>query len=471
MNSPAVTRPPELLTQDRGRAAIAARRARVNESMPPRGTRWLVLFPLFVTLFLAKWVMPGGPRDFAMAWPLIFGAVLIGVVSGHMRFDPKRLLIYLLLVGFLGAVQVVRGDGFSATSMLLMSAIYLGYTVTVRGAERYDAAQVFGRFAIIIAVCGIAQFVLQFGLPRALVFPIENLLPSGLLIQGYNTQIPIAYGSSVYKANGVFPLEPSFFSQFLAVAIIAELCGRNRWPRLALFGAGMLVSYSGTGIVILMVAMPFVILGYRRWDLLAVGGLALAVLLVFADQLNLALYLERAGEFTSTRSSGFERFVGALYLFDQFLWADPMRALFGFGSGQFQDFSLRADLPVSEMALSKIVFEFGLLGALATFAFLGYCLTRSGAPGPFKIAIAAMFFMSGIYTSASHGIALTVLVWSGAALLSEGRAGRGRQARAAVRMSGANASHGTSAAAEARPNLAGASQWSMNRSRLSGSKH
>lgn len=379
-----------------------------------RSDRWLVLLPLFTTLFLAKWVMPGGPRDFAMAWPLIFGALLLGVITGRMRFDTPRLLFFLLLIGTLGAVQVMRADGFSPTSMLLMASIYLAYTVTVTGARDYDTAVVLSRFAVIVAVLGIAQFALQFALPRALVFPIENLLPKALVIQGYNAQIPISYGSSIYKANGVFPLEPSFFSQFLAVAVIAELCGRNRWPRLVLFGAGLLVSYSGTGIIILMIALPIVIIAYRRWEFLVAGLLALMLMLMFSGPLNLDLYLQRAGEFSSVRSSGFERFVGALYLFEQFLWDDPLRALLGYGSGQFQDFSLRANLPVSEMALSKIVFEFGLLGALAIFAFLGYCLSRSSAPLAFKVAVAVMFFMSGIYTSTSHGIALTVLVWSGA---------------------------------------------------------
>lgn len=380
----------------------------------PRFSRWLICFPLFATLFLAKWAVPFGPRDLAMAWPLIFCAIAIGVVSTRMEFDPRRLMFWLLVVGYLGIVQAFRGDSFSLASMLLMMAIYFAYAVRVKDMANYDVFAVFSRFAMIVAVFGIAQFALQFVLPRAVVFPIETWLPRSMLIQNYNYLNPLSYGSAILKSNGVFTLEPSFFSQFLAIAMIAELSLANRWPRIALYAAGMVVSYSGTGIIILLITLPMLIIARRRWDLLGAGLFGLAVLAVFAEELNLGLFLERAGEFSSVGSSGFERFTGALFLFEQFLWDNPWRAMFGFGAGAFQDFSLRANLPVAEMALTKILLEFGLIGTALTFGFLGYCLRNTNAPNSVKLAVVVMFFMSGIYTSASHGIALTVLVWIGA---------------------------------------------------------
>lgn len=380
----------------------------------PRFSRWLVCFPLFATLFLAKWAVPFGPRDLAMAWPLIFGAILIGLFSARMEFDPRRLMLWLVVVGYLGIVQAVRGDSFSLASMLLMTAIYFAYAVRVKAVANYDVFAVFSRFAMIVAIFGIAQFALQFVLPRAVVFPIETWLPRSMLIQNYNYLNPLSYGSTILKSNGVFTLEPSFFSQFLAIAMIAELSLANRWPRIALYAAGIVVSYSGTGIIILLVTLPMLIVSRRRWDLLGAALVGLAVLAVFAEQLNLGLFIERAGEFSSVHSSGFERFTGAIFLFEQFLWDNPWRALFGFGAGAFQDFSLRAHLPVAEMALTKILLEFGLIGSALTFGFLGYCLRSVNAPNTVKLAVVVMFFMSGIYTSASHGIALTVLVWLGA---------------------------------------------------------
>lgn len=391
---------------------LAARRRLARGGTASRLHRWILLTPLFTSLFLSKWVAPGAPVDFGMAWPLIFAAVLLGMLTGAMRFEPKRLMAYLVLLGLLGGVQVLRGDAFSMTSLILMMAIYLMYALSVPQSRHVDVFRVMSLFATITAICGLYQFAFQFVLPRQFIFPIETLIPKSFLIQNYNYMQPLSYGSRLFKANGIFCLEPSFFSQFMAVAIIAELSMAGRLRQVALYMAGMVVAYSGTGIIILMIALPMVIVVKRRGDILVLGLVGLVVLGLFAEQLNLGLFLERAGEFTNKGSSGFERFTGALYLFEQFLWKDWARALLGFGPGSFVSFAVRADQPVSEMALTKIFFEFGIVGGLATIFFLGYCLTRSQAPGTVKLAVTVMFAMSGIYTAVSHGIALTVLVWA-----------------------------------------------------------
>ena len=71
----------------------------------------------------------------------------------------------------------------------------------------------------------------------------------------------MGYGSHEYRANGVFLLEPSFFSQVLAVGIVAELCTFGRLSRLALFGLALIVSYSGTGLIVLAVCLPLCLIG------------------------------------------------------------------------------------------------------------------------------------------------------------------------------------------------------------------
>ena len=97
------------------------------------------------------------------------------------------------------------------------------------------------------------------------------------IVQHFNKQAALAYGSEVYRANGVFLLEPSFFSQVLAVAIIAELCTLGgKIPlasatRLAVFSAALFVSYSGTGVLVLAVCLPLYVVMRRRWGLLLFG--------------------------------------------------------------------------------------------------------------------------------------------------------------------------------------------------------
>jgi hypothetical protein len=130
--------------------------------------------------------------------------------------------------------------------------------------------------------------------------------------------------------------------------------------------------------------------------------------------LHLDTFISRLGEFNSTGSSGFARFVGGFYLFDQFLWAQPLHALFGVGAGSFKDYAPLAHFPVAEMPLFKMVLEFGLFGAIAYFSFLFFCLSSSRLPGSVAFAIGSTYLLNGLYIPFAHALALTLLVWTSA---------------------------------------------------------
>ncbi len=377
----------------------------------------LILFgPLLLTTFIAKLGVPFGPREVPASLYLMLGLMVLGLISSRLVFDIKRLAFFLLAVVILGGIQVYRGTEWSPTSFFMMVGIYACYTMTIVD-QRFDVRRAISFFLNIctfIAICGIAQYPLQFIIGPTLAFPIDFLVPKSVLVEGYMNLNVLSYGSSTYKPNGVFLLEASFFSQLLAIAVITELCSHNRPWRLGIYLAGMLLSFSGTGIVILLLTMPVLIITQRRYDLIFLGILGVIVALLFYKQLNIGYFLERATEFNNVESSFFMRFVGGFYFFEQFLWTDQLRALFGTGAGTFMSFEERANLPVHESALNKIVFEFGIIGAIVNFSFLFYCLKRSTAPFEIKWACAVMFFMAGIYTPSSHGITLSLLLWPAA---------------------------------------------------------
>ena len=83
---------------------------------------------------------------------------------------------------------------------------------------------------------------------------------------------PIEYGSEYYKSNGVFMLEPSHFSQILALGVIAELASRRRTTRLAILSLALLTTYSGTGPLLLAIMSPLLapLVGFRN---IAAGAL------------------------------------------------------------------------------------------------------------------------------------------------------------------------------------------------------
>ena len=356
---------------------------------------------------------PFGAHGLGIAIPVIFIALAVGIAAGRLRFDGPRLAFFLLLIGLLGCMQILRSDSFSASSLALLIAAHLPYVfVLVRGRNYAEAVgRLFLNIATVLALCGIAQFVLQAVVDHRWLFPIDNFVPKSLVVQKFNAEGVLGYGSDIYRPNGIFLLEPSYLGQLLGTAMVVELCTFNRWRRLCLYGLGLLAAHSGTGLLILAVCLPIFVIGRRRWDLLLLMTAVSICVLAFRDRLMLDSLFSRASEFSSTQSSGFARYVGGFYLFDQYLWDDPWRTMFGFGAGAFKKYQLRAHYPAAEQMLFKIVFEFGLVGALVYFSFLWYCLVSSSMPILVKVALGMGFFLNGVYGTFQHGLVLSLLVW------------------------------------------------------------
>ena len=380
-------------------------------------TNWLpfalLATPLIGATFLSKFAIPPfGKQGIGISLFVLLGAVIAGTVGGGMRIEPRRLTLYFMLVGSLGLIQILQPEAFSPLSLLLLVAVHLPYVVTVPHSDDGDRiVELFLGIATILALLGIAQYGLQFFVDPSLLFPIENFVPDTFIVQHFNHQAAMEYGSHEFRANGVFMLEPSFFSQLLAVAAIAELCTRARMTRLAIFGLALIASFSGTGIVVLAICLPLCLVAQRRWGLLLTGVVAAVAIVLVHEYVHEIRILSRAGEFSSTHSSGYSRFVAGFYLFEQFLWHEPWRALFGYGAGAFSNYASRGQSGGDEMALFKIVVEFGLVGAVAYFGFLFCCLFYSPAPRVLILAVAITYFLNGIYTPFAHGLALSLLLW------------------------------------------------------------
>jgi hypothetical protein len=370
--------------------------------------------PLVGVTFLSKFTLPPlGEQGIDLSLLFLLAALLVGSVGGCIRFEPRRLALYVMLIGTLGIMQMLQPDLFSYSSMLLLVALHLPYVFAVpQGNDGERIVKFFLGIVTVFACCGIAQFGLHSVVNSRFLFPIENFVPSPFIVQHFNKQAAVAYGSDVYRANGVFLLEPSFFSQVLAVAVVAELCTRARATRLAVFGAALVVSYSGTGMLVLAICLPLYAVMRRRWGLLLIGVIALVVMIPLQEHFHGIRLLSRVGELGSANSSGFARFVGGFLLFDQYLWSDPWRTLFGYGAGAFANYASHTHYAVAEMALFKIVFEFGLIGALAYFGFLCCCLLTSKAPRLLTLAVGITYLLNGMYTPFAHGLAMGLLLWN-----------------------------------------------------------
>jgi hypothetical protein len=387
------------------------------------GLRFAILAtPLVGATLLSKFGFPPlGAQGIGVSLFIVIAAVVAGSMSGALSIEPRRLALLAALLAILGAIQMLQPDSFSPLSFLLLVAVHLPYAFGMKAdGDGGRIIKFFLGIVTLLAVCGIAQYGLQFLINARYLFPIENFVPNTFIVQHFNHQAAMEYGSQEFRANGVFMLEPSFFSQILAVGIVAELCTRARISRLAIFGIALIVSYSGTGIIVLAVCLPLCMIEQRRWGMMLLGIFALAVVIGLHEYLHASRLLSRVAEFNSSKSSGYSRFVGGFYLFDEFLWRDPWRTLFGFGAGSFTSYATRAHYGAAEMALFKVVFGFGIVGAVAYFGFLFCCLYYSRAPRIVTLAVGVTYFLNGIYTPFAHGLAMSLLLWN---------AGDGREAR------------------------------------------
>jgi hypothetical protein len=312
------------------------------------------------------------------------------------------------------AAQILGGGEFSSLSIVLLAALHFPYCVQLTdGQQRSDwALRFFQAVAVVISACGVCQFLGQFVIDYRWLFPIETFLPEGFVMRNYNYFNELYYGSPILKSNGVFMLEASFFSQLAALALIIEIIYFRRLLCCLLFLAAMVVTYSGSGLIVLLVALPIIVVVNRRIDILVYGLVALLAAYLLFNTLGLQLFVQRLGEFGASNSSGFARYVGGFYLFDQYLWPDTANALFGMGAGATDGVvGEQARYAAAAVTWVKVLFEYGLVGAAAYFAFLYFCLLSNRGPLAVKLAAAIMILLNGSLVPFAHALVFALLIW------------------------------------------------------------
>jgi hypothetical protein len=80
--------------------------------------------------------------------------------------------------------------------------------------------------------------------------------------------------------------------------------------------------------------------------------------------------LDRFGEFGSTYSSGFARFLSPFYLFNDFIFTSIRSTLFGLGPGAIKVFFNNYYVEVHDPTWGKLFFEYGLVGTLPFALFI-----------------------------------------------------------------------------------------------------
>ncbi len=274
------------------------------------------------------------------------------------------------------AVQTSYPVAFSPRSSLnslLYWLLITGFAV-FRLRQPLEELRFFGavqRWLLVVAAAGVLQFIAQFaGLS---LFTFRGFVPMRFLIESqYNVVIPLGIGGIV-RANGFFLVEPSVFSQFMALGIIIEwLCFRRLWPAVLLF-TGLLASVSGTGWLVLATFMIQSMFTSRPRDAMrAIGfalvcGMALAIASVVIPDVTDVLF-GRAGEFSESGSSGYARFITPFLVLRHVLTADPLSFWTGLGPGASTELLLNFRYWLNTP--TKILIEYGIFGLFSYTALL-----------------------------------------------------------------------------------------------------
>ncbi len=361
---------------------------------------------LCVGLFGSRFGIAFGTSRLSIVAPVVLVLAAVAFWRGVLRFHRVRLAFFALLCATVlssMAVNAIEPDrfqtGFSATSLaqfLLLTSIFtLRFTEPVGDRTMFQAVNT---VISVVAVAGLLQFFAQFaGLS---LFTFRDFLPDKLSFEtGYNMQIPIG-GTRLFKSNGFFLLEPSMFSQFMALGLAIEVVALRRPRVVLLMLAGLLVSMAGTGWMILAAFIVALACGMGvRGMVLALatvsllGGLMTVLAFVASDLFN--SFFDRIGEFSAPGSSGHDRFIAPFWVVQDVLWRAPWAIWSGIGAGAGE----RMSSLVYEQSLNtptKILVEYGAPTLLAYLALL-VSGRRPRSQAVLVVPALAMLLITGSY--------------------------------------------------------------------------
>ncbi len=356
-------------------------------------------------LVLQRFGLPFGGKSFSIVGPI--GMIVAGfyLLRGTLAFNELRLWCYVALAALavFGLVwhAVVPGrladvPNLRSLSQFLLLTSFATFTF-MQAVSEHSFFQLVNKWFAFIAIAGIVQFFLQ--LVGLGLFAFTGVLPDSILFESsYNLQIFVGVGD-LLKSNGFFLIEPSTFSQVMALGLIIEILAFRRPIYLGLFVFAILLSFSGTGWIVVgaFVAAAAIGMGWRGI------AIALGTVLLLGSILGGATLLapdlagavqQRMDEFSRPGTSGHLRFITPFWILSDTLTETPSAAFIGIGPGVSERLTPPYEYDVNTPV--KISLEFGIP------AFLLYLLLFvGGRKSPIQrrilVPAATMFFIAGAY--------------------------------------------------------------------------
>lgn len=358
--------------------------------------RWLII-ALFASIFLQRFALPVGPDGIAFNLLVTLLALLVLACRGALMLDPVRTVFFFALAAVVSLSAAMNAGLASLPSLALFLVMYAPFMFSLQKTEGVleSCVRAFQAMVLVLALFGIMQFVAQFVIGASIPFTFKGILPEWMLLPNFNTANPLQWNSPYFKSNGFFLVEPSTFSQYLAVAIVLELLFFGVTWRLAIFGLALPTSYSGTGLILLLFLLPWLMLYLRAYGAI-VGAVVFVVLAIATGSLwNADALFSRASEFGSESSSANARFVAGAWLIGSFLMDSARDIFFGLGPGSYAQHAKLVPYEAHDPAWAKMLFEYGLLGSLVFWPFFLMAVFRASPSRWISWAILIGFFTFG----------------------------------------------------------------------------
>jgi hypothetical protein len=349
--------------------SAASPRAGASERLCGAG----VIMLLLAVTFGQRFCFPLGTFQIPIAAPVAFFSLWLFFISGRVRINTISILLYSLTVSCLILTLYFGKIWFSPFSLFYLILLYLVYvfSIDVSREDYLRYVRFFQNVMLVMAVIAFAQFAEQ--LTTHTRVTLFDYVPTQFWMRGYNTRPTLGYESNFYKANGEFFLEPSFLSQYLAIAIINELLFFGRWQRMAIYAAAIFCSFSGTGMVLLALFAVVSVIKAKRYELLYPLPLLAVLFFVFQDNAYVQAITGRITEINDQASSAYIRFGAPNEALADVLFGNFGTFLVGKGPGAVDQLSSAIGIIANYPVFHKLMIEYGLIGTLPFLSFILYC--------------------------------------------------------------------------------------------------
>ena len=302
--------------------------------------------------------------QFGVGFIAFYLFVMMWVIEGKVLINKKKFFLFVAAsfgIIISAAISATYSDYYSLPSLLQLLGLYFLTVFVFKENQHSFTLNLFQKITFIIAIIGILQFLTQLlGIAYKdwlFFIPEENM------IANYNYDISIEFGSNIYKSNGIFLQEPSTYSQIIALSILAELYYFKKYFRLFILIIALLVSFSGTGVLLLAIGLIPLIFKLKLNRLIIFGTIACIGLLIFFYSGFASHTFNRIYEFQNPYASGYIRFIAPYQSYLHLLRVENIPTiLFGLGPGASDRYIWPT--PTHFNPIIKLLVEYGFSGLL-----------------------------------------------------------------------------------------------------------